>query len=295
MSIPDLAVEIVNKTLKDANEDTARTIILVGSKSAGKSHLLYSFLEKSETPRETLVLEYSFGRKSSQKPGMDKTICHVWEYGGKLEMLHSVLISVPIKGKFYFCIMVDLSKIKTIWNVLETCYQAMKENYSDSDYHPELVIIGGKYDIFKNYDSEIKKVISTTMRSFALISNGNLLFYSSKEPQLVRRAKEMFFNMGFGNGVSLKEKNTNYSKPLSISKGQDTWENIGIPQSTLDQIKQRHISRITPEMDINQEVKPLQRSHPEPILDSLATLKYDELRNMEHFDPALNEYLMLIN
>lgn len=34
MSIPDLAVEIVNKTLKDANEDTARTIVLVGSKSA---------------------------------------------------------------------------------------------------------------------------------------------------------------------------------------------------------------------------------------------------------------------
>ncbi|CAG9578773.1 unnamed protein product [Danaus chrysippus] len=101
--------------------------------------------------------------------------------------------------------------------------------------------------------------------------------------------------MGFGNGVSMKEKNTNYTKPLSIPKGQDTWESIGIPQSTLDQIKQRHISRITPETEINQEIKPLQRSHPEPILDSLATLKYDELRNMEHFDPALNEYLMLIN
>lgn len=93
---------------------------------------------------------------------MDKTICHVWEYGGKLEMLHSVLISVPIKGKFYFCIMVDLSKIKTIWNVLETCYQAMKENCSDSDYHPELVIIGGKYDIFKNYGNDLYELLYNT-------------------------------------------------------------------------------------------------------------------------------------
>lgn len=113
--------------------------------------MLYNFLEKSDTPRETLVLEYSFGRKSSQKQSIDKIICHVWEYGGKLDMLKSVLTSIPINKKFYYCVMVDLSKVKRIWDTLETCLQAVKENYTDTLNFPEIIIIGGKYDIFKNY------------------------------------------------------------------------------------------------------------------------------------------------
>ncbi|XP_039751267.1 cytoplasmic dynein 2 light intermediate chain 1-like [Pararge aegeria] len=149
MSLPDLAAQIVNKTINELSEDTARTIIIVGSKSVGKSNLLYSFLEKSEKPRETIVLEYSFGRKSSQKQGIEKTICHVWEYGGKLEMLKNVLDSVPVRGRFYYCVMVDLSKIKTMWHTLEICIKTISENSTDTT--PELILIGGKYDAFKNY------------------------------------------------------------------------------------------------------------------------------------------------
>lgn len=221
--------------------------------------MLYSFLEKSDTPRETLVLEYSFGRKSSQKQSIDKIICHVWEYGGRLEMLKSVLTSIPISKKFYYCVMVDLSKIKTIWDTLETSLQAVKENYTDTSNFPEIIIIGGKYDIFKNYgklflamvlfvlnmnnkcmdlitDSEIKKFICTTIRSVALIFNTYLLFYSYKESHLLRKAKEMFYTIGFGTGVPLKEKNTNYAKPLIIPKGSDSWDSIGVSASTLEQV-----------------------------------------------------------
>lgn len=115
----------------------------------GKSSLLYSFLDKNDTPKETLVLEYSFGRKSNQKQGIERTICHVWEYGGKLDILKNVLSSIPIRGKFYYCVMVDISKIKSTWNILETCIQVMKEMYPEKS--PELIIICGKYDLFKNY------------------------------------------------------------------------------------------------------------------------------------------------
>lgn len=116
----------------------------------GKTTLLYYFLDKNDSPRETLVVEYSFGRKSNQKQGIDKTLCHVWEYGGKLETLNNVLLSTPIRGKYFFCIMVDLSKIKCIWETLETCIQTMNDVYSTENL-PELIIICGKYDIFKNY------------------------------------------------------------------------------------------------------------------------------------------------
>lgn len=114
----------------------------------GKSSLIHSFLEKNETPRESLVLEYSFGRKSTQKHGIDKTICHVWEYGGKLEMMKDVLTVIPVEPNFYFCIMIDLNKIRSLWNVLEVCLETIEKNYKNQSL--EIIIIGGHYDLFKN-------------------------------------------------------------------------------------------------------------------------------------------------
>lgn len=113
--------------------------------------MLYSFLDKNDTPKETLVLEYSFGRKSNQKQAIEKNVCHVWEYGGKLDNLKTVLPSVPTRGKFYYCVMVDISKTRSTWNTLETCVQALNDTYTESENAPELIIICGKYDIFKNY------------------------------------------------------------------------------------------------------------------------------------------------
>lgn len=112
---------------------------------------MYTFLDKNDLPRETLVVEYSFGRKSNQKQGMEKTLCHIWEYGGKLETLNNVLRATPIRGKFFYCVMVDLCKIKSIWEILETCTQTMKDVYSNAESLPELIIICGKYDLFKNF------------------------------------------------------------------------------------------------------------------------------------------------
>lgn len=85
-------------------------------------------------------------------------------------------------------------------------------------------------------DSEIKKFLCTTIRSVALIFNAYLLFYSSKESHLCRKAKEMLYIIGFGTSLPLKEKNTNYVKPLIIPKGSDSWESIGVSASTLEQV-----------------------------------------------------------
>ncbi|XP_013142796.1 PREDICTED: cytoplasmic dynein 2 light intermediate chain 1 [Papilio polytes] len=290
----DKATEIVDKIITQSNEDTSRTIFAVGSKSAGKSTLISNFLEKNEAPRETLVLEYSFGRKSGQKQGLEKIICHVWEYGGKLELLKNVLTSVPLHSKSYFIVMIDLSKIKTIWNTIETCVNCLKP-YVEKSSSKDLLLIGGKYDLFNNYDSEIKKIICSTLRCVALINDAHLIFYSSKEPQLMRRVKEMLHNAAFGNGVVIKEKNVNLNKPLIIPKGFDSWESIGIPKSTMDQVKMRHVARIPLEVEAKEITNfELQRSHPEPILDSLAALKYEDIRNMELFDPSINDYLMCL-
>ncbi|KOB67113.1 Uncharacterized protein OBRU01_20374 [Operophtera brumata] len=289
LSLPEIATKLVDETLSQANEENARTVVLAGSKEVGKSTLLCTFLERTETPRETLVLEYSFGRRSNQKQSIEKTICHIWEYGGKLEALKNVLTSIPVKGNYYFYIMVDLSKIKRVWETIETCIQAMHDTYAESEKKPEVVIVGGKYDIFKNYDSEIKKMLCTTIRSIAMIYKAHVLFYSSKEAGLVRRAKETLQNSAFGNGIVFKEKNSNFTKPLLIPVGSDSWESIGL--------KVRHLSRIPPEPVVPDSTATVgtqlsARTHPEPTLDKVAALKYEELRRMESLDVSIDEYLL---
>lgn len=85
-------------------------------------------------------------------------------------------------------------------------------------------------------DSEIKKFICLTIRSVALFQKAHLLFYTSKEPQLVKRVKDVFHGMGFGNGIVFKEKNVSSTKPLYIPKGSDSWESIGLEFTSWEQV-----------------------------------------------------------
>lgn len=56
----------------------------------------------------------------------------------------------------------------------------------------------------------------------------------------------------------------------------------------------RHTSRIPPDPEPVPEGNTAgpQRTHPEPTLDSLAALKYDELRSLESLDISINDYLL---
>ncbi|CAG9785573.1 unnamed protein product [Diatraea saccharalis] len=100
--------------------------------------------------------------------------------------------------------------------------------------------------------------------------------------------------MGFGSSMSVKDKNFNFMKPLNIPKGADSWENIGIPPSTFEQIKVRHLSRLPPESGIAapDATLPSHRSYPEPVLDSKIASHYEELKNSESFDISLHDYLI---
>lgn len=175
-------------------------------------------------------------------------------------------------------------------------------------------------------DSEIKKFICSTIRSVALLQKAHVLFYSSKEPQLVKRVKDLFHGIGFGNGLMFKEKNNSYTKPLCIPKGCDTWESIGLEFANWEQvsffkssfvftgskslcdnlytteltlalvflqIKLRHLTRFPSDPELSSEVPAScpQSSHPEPSIDSLVALKYGELRNLDLLDNTLNDYL----
>lgn len=85
-------------------------------------------------------------------------------------------------------------------------------------------------------DSEIKKAMCTTIRCIAIIYKAHVLFYSSKDPSLVRRAKDLLQSCAFGNGIVFKEKNSNFTKPLFIPMGSDSWESIGVQPISIEQV-----------------------------------------------------------
>ena len=50
--------------LSEQHKET--TLLFVGNRNVGKTTLIHRFLERQETPKPTLALEYTFGRKTNQ-------------------------------------------------------------------------------------------------------------------------------------------------------------------------------------------------------------------------------------
>lgn len=148
----------------------------------GKTTIINNFLDRSETIKPTLALEYSFGRRiGGPGQGLQKQICNVWELGS---LSNSVsLMSVPLKShgfdNFAAVIVLNLMYPDRLWNDLEAAAIGLKQTISSlasteaydrwqkvavkrvGKDHPDsqtlelfpfpVVIIGGYYDKFQDF------------------------------------------------------------------------------------------------------------------------------------------------
>lgn len=116
----------------------------------GKTTMIYRFLEKGESKKPTIAMDYSFGRMANKSLVKRKKlllfykinwnkykfffqvkdVLHVWEVGS----LSSSLISVALTGSglthsphnVTFIIMLDLAKPECLMSTLEDCLTAVK-------------------------------------------------------------------------------------------------------------------------------------------------------------------------
>lgn len=139
-------------------------------------------MDRSETIKPTLALEYSFGRRTGGPgQGLQKQICNVWELGS---LSNSVsLMSVPFKSQgldnFTAVICLNLLYPDRLWNDLEAAIKGLKHTISTYANTPAyekwqkaavkrigkdhtdlqtldlfpfpVVIIGGYYDKFQDF------------------------------------------------------------------------------------------------------------------------------------------------
>ncbi|GLH05592.1 Cytoplasmic dynein 2 light intermediate chain 1 [Gryllus bimaculatus] len=257
-TLKDIAVkqcnDIYDGLIIPANQPREHTVLFIGSKGVGKTSLITRFLDREETPKSTLALEYTYGRKS--RKSLVKDICHIWELGGGsvlVPLLDAPLASLTSLHNLSVVLMLDLSAPHHLWFTLETLLKAVlasvrKNAGSDMQSlqeaawnlvgmdHPDrefldpfpvpLVILGGKYDKFQDFDPEKKKAVCRSLRYVAHTLGASLQFYSLKEPGLIKKAKDLLSYHGFGTSP-IKSISQDYNKPLIIPPGSDSMQQIG--------------------------------------------------------------------
>lgn len=244
------------------------TVLVVGAKKCGKSTIIQRFLDRtSDAPKSTLALEYTYGRKSRSND-LGKDIVHIWELGGgssTVELIESVLTINSIEH--FSCLAVlDLSIPANILPTLEALLGALKtqcdkvlselrmsespvptilkkkswanlgEDHADKALLDPLpvpvVIIGMKYDVFKDFDPEHRKVIAKSLRFMAHIHGASLFFANNRDDGLISRCKSTMNALAFKGSIR-QSVSVDHNKPLVVPSGADTLAQIGKP-SLLD-------------------------------------------------------------
>ncbi|KAI3363371.1 hypothetical protein L3Q82_011991, partial [Scortum barcoo] len=264
-----------------------RSVFLMGSKAGGKTSILLRCLDRDEPSKPTLALEYTFGRRA-RGHNTPKDIAHLWELGGGTSLSDLVQIPItPVSIRSLSVILIlDLSKPNSLWGTMEKLLQAaqaqlekvsskvqqaqrakpgakpqmsaysatrtLPKDYPDreliSPFPVPLLIIGSKYDIFQEFDSDKKKVVSKTLRFVAHYYAASLIFTSIKLESLMSKTKSFFSHMAFGLDKGNYQRHRiegklcpfDTTKPLVIPAGSDSFSQIGSPPTTDVDISSLH-------------------------------------------------------
>ncbi|CAH8493293.1 unnamed protein product [Heterobilharzia americana] len=264
-SVWDIAVQ-QNKA-KPVQYNTENTIIFAGNKESGKSSIINQFLEKDETPKATLALDYTFGRKGAGNH-LTRAVSHIWELGGglKLSDLIDVLITPNNILNLHLILAIDLSKPTELWDTVDTLLKSasiridqilkrlrqrnithiqntLNENLQKriSSTHPDvqllkpfplsLTFLGTKYDLFMALNTEQQDLICKTLRFLSHYYGASVYFSSIKEGELLKKTKAMLNHIAFG-GRGTCSVQIDTGKPLAIPVGVDSFSNIGTPPNT---------------------------------------------------------------
>ncbi|XP_051471576.1 cytoplasmic dynein 2 light intermediate chain 1 isoform X2 [Apus apus] len=265
----DLAVaEVEKRENPDDNgkhvEALEKSVLFMGNKNGGKTTIMLRCLEREESPKPTLALEYTFGRRA-KRHNTPKDVAHFWELGGGTSLLE--LIRIPITSNnvrsFSVVLVLDLSKPNELWTTMEKLLQVTRNHVNKiltklektnpkvatemkhrmrnnlQKDHPDyelvdpfpipLVIIGSKYDVFHEFDSEMRKIISKTLRFISHYYGASLVF-TSKSEALLMKARVLINHLAFG--YDKRSASVDHSKPLFIPAGLDSLSQIGPPPAS---------------------------------------------------------------
>eukprot|EP00638_Chattonella_subsalsa_P003693 CAMPEP_0117746320 /NCGR_PEP_ID=MMETSP0947-20121206/7877_1 /TAXON_ID=44440 /ORGANISM="Chattonella subsalsa, Strain CCMP2191" /LENGTH=464 /DNA_ID=CAMNT_0005563623 /DNA_START=64 /DNA_END=1458 /DNA_ORIENTATION=- len=239
--------------------------LLLGERGVGKSSLVQSFLNPNKVddkPKPTVALEYQFARRSGG--GSAKDIAHLWELGGGMKST-TELIRVAISPKqFQFStvfVVIDLSQPENAFGSLlhwmnvarrhmgdcmkliakkkpplaEAIRKKMVQRLAMADDNPDkrlidpapipLVVVGNKYDLFKDHESVKRKALFQALRFVAHLNGATFLTCSTKEKNL-RDVFRIYANSYLFRVSPKKIVEANGEKAVIMPAGQDSMSAI---------------------------------------------------------------------
>lgn len=253
--------QIEDSQLPNSDESS---IFFLGSKNSGKTSIILRFLDRDEAPKPTTALDYTFGRRTKTGHNIGKDIGHIWELGGGTFL--SKLIEIPITSatvrNMAIAIVLDLSLPNELIYTMETLLSQVKSKIGKAledlekkhpgsvqqlkkqavarfgEEHPDkssidafpipLAVIGGKYDIYQDFDPEKRKMISRTLRFIAHSNGAHLQFFSTKAEGLTNRTRGLVGSLLFHTPLN-KVVSVDHNKPIIVPAGQDSFQQIGAP------------------------------------------------------------------
>lgn len=258
----------------EASADSERSVFFIGNKNGGKTTIILRCIDRDEAPKPTLALEYTFGRRAKGH-NTPKDIAHFWELGGGLSLMDLINIPISIENirTFSIVLVLDLSKPSELWHTIEKLLPVTKNHVdkiiadigksnskvankivqnvwrSFPNNHPDrelidpfplpLLIIGSKYDLFQDFESEKRKIICKTLRFVSHFYGASLLFTSKSETH--KGVMRLFVNhLAFGQDKS-KLVSVDHNKPLVIPAGTDSFSQIGSPPASDSDLRQIHV------------------------------------------------------
>ncbi|TSK42162.1 Cytoplasmic dynein 2 light intermediate chain 1 [Bagarius yarrelli] len=310
---------------KDGHAPCERTVFFIGSKTGGKTTILFRCIDRDEASKPTLALEYTFGRRARAHNTL-KDVAHLWELGGGTSL--SDLVQIPITPQnlstLSVVLLLDLSKPNALWATMEKLLQAtlnqvdkllsatkrpgesrvckklnesrvlhaLPKDHPDreliSPFPVPLLMIGSKFDIFQDFESEKRKVICKTLRFLAHYYGASLIFTSSKSETTMSKVKNFFNHLAFGTEHG-KFYSTDHNKPLIIPAGMDSLGQIGSVDVDLGALRaktpldlwKKVFERFFPPENTNErkEVKDPAKDpqYSEPLIDAMRAQKDQEL------------------
>lgn len=332
------------ETLSQADERDTYTLI-VGSKNAGKSSLTANFRNSSkvEEIKPTTALDYMFVRLKATSASMRPPVAHMWELASSkcipemmcvplaperiLSAALVIVIDLSVPGDAVpYLIKWLVTLYRVVQNVLKIKEKQPGEKHAVDRLRQEamarygnthvdrddvtpmpvpLLIVGNKYDTFREEDSIKRKGVTQAIRALAHQYGATLLFTSMKDKNLVTSYRSIMKNFAFRAMGSKGTKEVDPAKALYIPAGSDLFDDIGFPKTARKQefTREQHEEKAlqwkkivqeyyTPTSDVDMigntselEAKGNEDSHrqeiekyPETTIDRIRQRKAEELR-----------------
>uniref|UniRef100_A0A673JIJ7 Cytoplasmic dynein 2 light intermediate chain 1 n=1 Tax=Sinocyclocheilus rhinocerous TaxID=307959 RepID=A0A673JIJ7_9TELE len=285
---------------EDAHFPTQRTVFFMGSKAGGKTTILLRFLDRDETAKPTLALEYTFGRRA-RGHNTPKDIAHLWELGGGISL--SDLVQIPMTAdnvsSLSVVLVLDLSKPNVLWETMERLLDSARSQVEKvcASHQKTGESRSGKQRVPRvlHKDYPDRELISPFPVPLLIVGSKIhlilLSFTSSKSEATMSKSRSFVNQLAFGTERP-KSISTDPSKPLTIPAGFDSLSQIGPPVTSDVDIGTLHaknpldlwkkvFERVFPPENIKErkELKDPAKDpqYSEPLIDSIRAQKDQEL------------------